>query len=251
MNLRSDQGPGCGREAFDWSLWAAAVSPLWALVVFSWIVLGQLRGEVQEVAKYYGVYVGKEVLRAALARVAHAVETAQKEGQGWQEGESPQEICSSVSTLSGLERFLLVLDRRSLNPICLGGSGREGASLVLADEGFRETLFRVLRQMDRQQATESLLSRGERPGGAGSSEKWFILLMPAGDKVLCALLVPEGELDRTGDSFEQALSVLVEKRERRYLALSVFFCILVSAVIALLVQKGRPQTGPAEPRGNS
>lgn len=245
MTVR-DQDSVRGRVV-DWSLWAAAVSPLWALVVFSWVVLGQLRGEVREVARYYGVYMGKEILRAALARVASAMETEQqKEGQG----SVSQEVCNSVLVLPGLERFLLVLDRESLNPVCSGGLGWEVAGHVLADEGSREMLFRVLRQMDRQQATEGFLSLGWRSGGTGiSEEKWFVLLQPAGRKVLCTLLVPESELDRTGDSFQQALSVLVEKRGSRYLALSVFFCILVSAVIALLVQKGRPQTGPAESGG--
>ncbi len=242
--------PASGRgRAFDWSLWAAASCPLWALMVFSWIVLAQLCGEVREVARYYGIYVGKEALRAALARVASAIELARRERQGQREGAVSEEACGPISRLSGLERFLVVLERERLNPVCLGEPGQAEAGSALGDEGFREAFFHVVRQMDRQQATEGLLSLGERSGRTGSPEKWFVLLQPAGRQVLCVLLVPESELNRAGGSLEQAFSVLLKGREKRYLFLSAGFCVLLSAVIALLVQKGRPRTGPAEPGG--
>lgn len=247
MTLRR---PASGRgRAFDWSLWAAAACPLWALMVFSWVVLGQLCGEVREVARYYGIYVGKEALRAALARVASAIELARGERQGPREGSVSEEICGSIFSLSGLERFLLVLERERLNPVCLGGPGQGEAGSALADEGFREGFFHVLRQMDRQQATEGLFSLGKRSGRTGSPEKWFVLLQPAGPQVLCVLLLPESELNRAGGSLEEALSVLVKRRRRRYLFFSAGFCNLLSAVIALLVKNGRPRSAPKQTGG--
>lgn len=245
MNFRA---PVPGRDrAFDWSLWAAAACPLWALVVFSWVVVGQLRGEVQQVARYYGIYVGKEALRAALARVANAIELARRQGKvDRTEGALPEDTCGPVFRLSGLQRFLLILDPDSLDPVCVGDSGPGTAAFALGDLGFRETFLRTVRQMDRQQATEGLLSRGGRSGGAGKAERWFVLLQPAGREVLCALLVPESEIDRAGDSLEQALSVLLEERQRRYLLLSAVFCIVLSAVIALLVKKGRSKLASIE-----
>jgi|GEM_PF-2051808 len=248
MNFRA---PASERDrAFDWSLWAAAACPLWALVVFSWVFLGQLRSEVQEVARYYGVYVGKEALRAALARVASAMELAKRQGKvGRTEGAFSEDACGAVSRLSGLQRFLLILDPDSLNPLCLGDSGPGTAASALGDPGFRETFLRTVRQMNRQQATEGLFSRGARSGGAGKDQKWFVLLQPAGCDVLCTLLVPESEIDRAGGSLEEALSVLLEKRQRRYLFLSAAYCIALSAVIALLVKKGRPQWASTKPGG--
>jgi hypothetical protein len=187
-------------------------------------------------SRYYGVHVYKEHLRGQLGRVAGVAEQVAEEGEMGEQGDHLGEDLARLALLSGLEPYLLFLEEEEGYEILYPVSPVSGPLAFVDETEPRETLFRAVRQMARQQAREGHFSVPRNAGQNPQADRWFLVVEPAGQHLLCILLLPEDRIDRSGTTLEGALSAMLEEKLRRYLLLTVSFSILVSGLIGLLVR---------------
>ena len=223
------------RGTLAWTLWLAAVCPLWALWASSWISLWGVQDEIREMSRYYGVHVYKEHLRGQLGRVAEVVERAEAEGNAEEKDDRLGKELALLALLSGLEPHLLFLMGKEFQ-ILYPLAPVRGPLSFLDEPEPREALFRAVRQMVRQQAQEGYLSLSRSAHPNPQADRWFLVVEPAGEHLLCLLLLPEDKVDRSGSTLEGALSAMLKEKLRRYLLLTVSFLIVVSGLIGLLVR---------------
>ncbi|MEW6443819.1 MAG: hypothetical protein AB1640_22985 [bacterium] len=194
-------------------------------------------------ARYYGEYLYKELLRNQLGRTAQVVESATKrEGRA---ARSPSGAdLARIAELSGLEDALLLIRREQFRILYPAPADLESSSAFLGDEGAREELLRTLSQMVMHGSEEGYFSLTWEGNPGPHEQRHFVFVAPAGS-LLCVLLLPEQDMQISGGSLAGALPAVVAERLRGYLLLSIPFVMLASVLIWLAARGAAVEPGPS------
>lgn len=234
---------GASPRFFSKAALVVTILPLWALWVYAYATLETLRSEVEALPRFYGMYLYKEHVQSRLEGVARMMTLVEVQGGEETEGGRFEGLTRKewerFDLFSGPEEALIVVERAGLRILYPSGPPY-GSAVFLGEPEGREAFLRTLKQMDANGFRGGYLSIDASDPPDGSNKRsWFLAVAPLGEQLIGALPVPEEEIRLSGGILEEAQQNLLERRQRRFVRLTLPVVILSSLFIGILYRQGR------------
>ncbi len=219
------------------------ILPLWALWFYAYATFRSLQGEVEALARFYGMHLYKEQAQYRLegaARLMILWEGERREGieEGGVEGLTGEEW-ERFRLLFGPDEEPILVERTGLR-ILFPSEPPYGAASFLDEPRGRKAFLRTLQTM-----VEGGLRGGyfsiESPDWPGPSNRrsWFLAVAPVAEDLLCILPVPEERIRLSGGALAEAQEDMLERRRRRFVRLTVPVVALSSLFLGILYCRSR------------
>jgi len=213
------------------------ILPLWALWVYAYATLQTLQSEVEALPRFYGMYLYKEHVQSRLEGVARMMTLLEVE-RGRFERLTRKEW-ERFDLFSGPEESLIVVERAGLR-ILYPSEPPYGSAVFLGEPEGREAFLRTLRRMEANGFRGGYFSI-DSPDGS-NKRSWFLAVAPVGEEMIGVLPVPEEQIRLSGGILEEAQENLLERRQRRFVRLTLPVVVLSSLFIVLLYRRSRQES---------
>lgn len=213
------------------------VLPLWALWIYAYVGLRDLRGGIDMLPRFYGMHLRRQEVQQRLELFAQVVARLDREtgktAPEWLGVRSVEEVVDEMAGLFGLEQPLLMVQQEGLE-IRYPSSPQGPLAVILQDPGCRKALLHVLGRMTAGGLREAFCSLG--PGGPSPAvaARWYLVTACRGDGFLWVLMMPERTVDLAGSHLQAAQQALVEEGLDRFLTVTLPAVILASLLIGLV-----------------
>ena len=231
---------GASPRFFSKAALVVTILPLWALWVYAYATLQTLQSEVEALPRFYGMYLYKEHVQSRLEGVARMMTLL--EGQRGEEIEGgrferlTRKEWERFDLFSGPEEALIVVERAGLR-ILYPSEPPYGSAVFLGEPEGREAFLRTLKRMDVNGFRGGYFSI-DSPDGS-NKRSWFLAVAPVGEELIGVLPVPEEQIRLSGGILEEAQENLLERRQRRFVRLTLPVVVLSSLFIVLLYRRSR------------
>jgi hypothetical protein len=214
------------QRSFSKGALLVTIVSLWALWAYAYSTLRSLENEVEALPKYYGMYLYRESVRDRLEEAARQVGLM-----------NDQEDWRDLGMFLGPEEALVLVERQGLR-ILHPTEPPYGSADFLGEAEARTAFLRTLERMEEQGSRGGYLSI-DTPGtlGGWNKKRWFLLVAPAGEDLLCILPVPEERGRRTGDILAGAQGNLLREKRRRFVLWTLPVVVLSSLFIGILYRR--------------
>ena len=234
---------GTSPRFFSKAALVVTILPLWALWVYAYATLETLQSEVEALPRFYGMYLYKEHVQSRLEGVSRMMTPFEVQGgeeiEGGRFERLTQKEWERFDLFSGPEEALIVVERAGLR-ILYPSELPYGSAVFLGEPEGREAFLRTLKRMDANGFRGGYFSIDTSDSPDGSNKRsWFLAVAPVGEHLIGVLSVPEEQIRLSGGILEEAQENLLERRQRRFVRLTLPVVILSSLFIVLLCRQSR------------
>jgi|GEM_PF-3175074 len=238
--------PGASPRFFSKAALLVTILPLWALWVYAYATLETLRSEMEALPRFYGMYLYKEHVQSRLQGVARMMTLFEvQRGEGIKEGRFEgltQREWERFDIFSGPEEALIVVERAGLR-VLYPSEPPYGSAEFLGEPVGREAFLRTLERMDANGFRGGYFSMDISDSADGSDKRsWFLAVAPVGEHLIGVLPVPEEQIRLSGGILEEAQENLLERRQRRFIRLTLPVVVLSSLFIWILYRQSRQES---------
>ena len=228
---------GASPRFFSKAALVVTILPLWALWVYAYATLETLQSEVEALPRFYGMHLYKEHVQSRLEGVARMMTLFEVQG-GRFEGLTRKEW-ERFDLFSGPEEALIVVERVGLR-ILYPSEPPYGSAVFLGEPEGREAFLRTLKRMDANGFRGGYFSIDTSDSPDESNKRsWFLAVAPVGEHLIGVLPVPEEQIRLSGGILEEAQENLLERRQRRFVRLTLPVVVLSSLFIVILYRQSR------------